>query len=228
MADIASIVPDTGSAPVSQNAVQPLAQQNGHQLPGQLPFNGLGSSPVTPGLDPPPNGVLLNGKVRSDSDEKEFASSTTKGRGSPNVEGSVKDPVNSQGVVGTSTGEEQKPVKGPRGGVHWGAGQSPLTVSCTIWQFTVVCVQVRSPQANILNNLCAYCNHLLSYSMQVSAASRHSLCCACSVPERYKLDINSSSIACGSQAFVSDTVQRIPTILDHAWSKCLEQLPGHT
>ncbi len=74
MTDIASIIPDTATVPVAQDLVHPTSQQNGHEsLAGAAsPLNSSVSSRRSAGLESPPNHVMLNGKLRSDSAAQEL------------------------------------------------------------------------------------------------------------------------------------------------------------
>ena len=123
MTDIASIIPDTAEVPVADDLVHP--KQNGH-TPSHLQVTPVDDSVTSTrsGTPIPPQSSLLNGKVRSDSDEKEFEDATHKSAEPLSIE-QGEDPAKPKtGVLGTVGAVLEKPLKGPRGGIHWGAGQS--------------------------------------------------------------------------------------------------------
>ena len=128
MTDIASIVPDTATVPVAEDLVHPERQQNGHELPvGPMasPDDSV-SSRRSVGMSLPSDHVLLNNKVRSASVEKETA---PKQNGleplSTDKDEKDKNPVKPRtSILSAAAALVEVPLKGPRNGIHWGAGQS--------------------------------------------------------------------------------------------------------
>ena len=133
MTDIASIVPDTATVPIAQDVVHPQQQlQQKGQVPGHLqvvPVEDSVSSRHSAGTDfhpVPSSNTLLNDKMRSDSDDKEHAPDSTKTAMPPaNGQESAEKPKT--GVFSTIL---EMPVKGPRNGIHWGAGMQSLETLC--------------------------------------------------------------------------------------------------
>ena len=124
MTDIASIIPDTATVPVAQDLVHPQPQQNGHD-PSHLQVSPVDDSVTsTRSATPiPPHGTLLKGKLRSDSDEKEIES--VQNSAEPlSIEQGEDASKPKTGVLGAAAAILEKPLKGPRGGIHWGAGMS--------------------------------------------------------------------------------------------------------
>lgn len=119
MTDIASVIPDTATVPVAEDLKQPLAQQNGHQSPGHFQVAPVDDS-VTSGHSLastlPSNADLLKGKVLSDSAEDGLPAQKQNGA-ALNVEKS-EEPKPKTGVAALL----EQPLKGPRNGIHWGAG----------------------------------------------------------------------------------------------------------
>ena len=119
MTDTASVIPDTATVPVAEDLKQPLAQQNGHQSPGHLQVAPVDDS-VTSGHSLastlPSNADLLKGKVLSDSAEDGLPAQKQNGA-ALNVEKS-EEPKPKTGVAALL----EQPLKGPRNGIHWGAG----------------------------------------------------------------------------------------------------------
>lgn len=128
MADIGSILPDTAAVPVADDLVHPQHQQNGHS-PGHLqvaPVEDSVSSRRSAGTEVTSNN-LLNGKVRSDSDNIELGNTDQKAA-APLSNGQPEDPAKPKtGVFNTIL---EKPMQGPRNGIHWGAGVLYTKVLC--------------------------------------------------------------------------------------------------
>lgn len=129
MTDLASIVPDTAVVPVAEDLVHPQTQQTAHQMSHMqaTPVDSVTST--RDGTPVPSHGTLLNGKVRSDSDEKEFEKDIENPQKSAeplSIESGEPPGKSKTGVLGGVAAVLEKPLKGPRGGVHWGAGLLPL------------------------------------------------------------------------------------------------------
>lgn len=131
MTDIASIVPDTATVPVAEDLVHPERQQNGHQLPvGPMasPDDSV-SSRRSVGMSLPSDHVLLNNKVRSESVDKETVPKQN-GLDPPSVDKDLstdkdENPVKPRtSILSAAAALVEAPLKGPRNGIHWGAGQS--------------------------------------------------------------------------------------------------------
>ena len=124
MTDIASVVPDTATVPVAEDLVHPQPQQNG-RIPSHLQVSPVDDSATsTRSATPnPPHSTLLNGKLRSDSDEKEFESAQHSAE-PLSVEQGGDSSKPKTGVLGAAAAILDDPLKGPRGGIHWGAGMS--------------------------------------------------------------------------------------------------------
>ena len=133
MTDIASIIPDTATVPVAQDLVHPTSQQNGHgSLAGAAsPLNSSVSSRRSAGLESPPNHVLLNNKLRSDSAAQELDAKQT-GPEPLSIDKAEEPAKPKTGIFQTAVGLVEAPLKGPRNGIHWGAGQSQPVLSLTM------------------------------------------------------------------------------------------------
>ena len=124
MTDIASIIPDTATVPVAEDLVHPERQQNGHELPVEpvaSPVDSV-SSRRSVGMSLPSDHVLLNNKVRSESLEKE---TVPKQNGlEPLSIDKDENPVKPRtSILSAAAALVEVPLKGPRNGIHWGAGQ---------------------------------------------------------------------------------------------------------
>lgn len=131
MTDIASIIPDTATVPVAQDLVHPTSQQNGHEsLAGAAsPLNSSVSSRRSAGLESPPNHVLLNHKLRSDSAAQELEAKQN-GLEPLSIDKAEEPDKPKTGIFQTAAGLIEAPLKGPRNGVHWGAGQPQPVLNC--------------------------------------------------------------------------------------------------
>ncbi|DBB00740.1 TPA: hypothetical protein ACH3X1_000673 [Trebouxia sp. C0004] len=127
MTDIASIIPDTATVPVAQDLVHPTSQQIGHQsLAGAAsPLNSSVSSRNSAGLESPPNHVLLNSKLRSDSAAQELEAKQN-GIEPLSVDKAEEPAKPKTGIFQTAAGLVEAPLKGPRNGIHWGADRIRL------------------------------------------------------------------------------------------------------
>lgn len=128
MTDVGSIVPDTATVPVAHDLVYPQQQQNGH-APAHIQLGAVDdsvSSRRSAGTELPSNN-LLNGKDRSDSDDLEAGIAHEK-VADPHSNGQAADPNKTPKTGVFNTIMDTKPMKGPRSGIHWGAGmQHALT-----------------------------------------------------------------------------------------------------
>ena len=124
MANIGIAAPDTAAKPAAQD---PVAPHNGH-VPTHLqvaPIDDSVSSRRSAGTEVTSNN-LLGGKVRSDSDDAEHGGADQKAAAQgTNGEAKTADPK--AGIISTMI---DKPLKGPRNGVHWGAGALLLLCLC--------------------------------------------------------------------------------------------------
>ena len=136
MTDIGSILPDTAAVPVADDLVHPQQQQNGHS-PGHLqvaPVDDSVSSRRSTGTELTSNN-LLNGKRRSDSNDVELGTANLK-TAAPLSNSQPEGPAKAKaGVFNTML---EKPMQGPRNGIHWGAGEQSYVQSPMSWYDKVV------------------------------------------------------------------------------------------
>ncbi|DBA78497.1 TPA: hypothetical protein ACH3X2_007985 [Trebouxia sp. C0005] len=127
MTDIASIIPDTATVPVAQDLVHPASQQNGHDSAAGAAsvLNSSVSSRRSAVSESPPNHVLLNGKLRSDSAAQELEAKQNEPE--PLSIDKAEEPAKPKtGIFQTAAGLVEAPLKGPRNGIHWGADRIRL------------------------------------------------------------------------------------------------------
>lgn len=133
MTDIASIIPDTATVPVAQDLVHPASQQNGHDSAAGAAsvLNSSVSSRRSAVSESPPNHVLLNGKLRSDSAAQELEAKQNEPE--PLSIDKAEEPAKPKtGIFQTAAGLVEAPLKGPRNGIHWGAGQSQPVLNLNV------------------------------------------------------------------------------------------------
>ena len=117
MTDSATAVPDTANVPVARDLVQPLTGQQvtpEDSVSSHCPIDNDSTKKVSPSGD-------LSNHTAADSPEATQAGKSA----AADVKGGKILPA------------LKKPLQGPRGGIHWGAGQSSKPLHCLA---PVVCI----------------------------------------------------------------------------------------